>query len=111
MTSDSKLWTTIKDMTDSSNKTPPRHINHNNRPVTSLRKIANIANRHYIDKIDKIRNNFKQHRLTHIDLLKMIILQPTSTFRLPYITLEQTIKLIQNMKTSNKTGHDINKSL
>ena len=61
LTSDSKLWTTIKDMTDSSNKTPPRHINHDNRPVTSLRRIANIANRHYIDKIDKIRNDFKQY--------------------------------------------------
>ena len=37
----------------------------------------------------------------------MIVPRPTSTFRLPYITLQQTIKLILNMKTSNATGHDI----
>ena len=75
--------TTVKDMTDSYNKTPPRHIDHDNRPMTSLRQIANIANRHYIDKIDKIRKNFKKHKMTHIDLLKMIIPRPKSTFRLP----------------------------
>lgn len=57
MTNDNKLWSTIKDMTDSSNKTPPRTIVHDNKLVTSPRQIANIANRHYIDKIDKIRKN------------------------------------------------------
>ena len=93
VTNDNKLWSTIKDMTNSCNKTPPRHIDHDNRPVTSLRKIADIANRHYIDKIDKIRQNFKKHRLTHIDLLKMIVPRPKTTFRLLYITLDQTIKL------------------
>ena len=36
----------------------------------------------------------------------MIILKPTSTFKLPFITLDKTIELIQGMKTSNVTGHD-----
>ena len=107
MKDDNKLWATIKDMTNKSNKTPPRHIDHNNRQVTSLRQIADIANRHYIDKIDKIRRNFKKHRLTHMDILKMIIPRPKTKFRLPYITLVQTIKLILNMTTSNALGHDL----
>ena len=59
VTNDNKLWSTIKDMTDSCNKTPPRNIDHDNRQVTSIRQIANIADRHYIDKIDKIRQNLK----------------------------------------------------
>ena len=87
------FWSTIKDMTNSYNKTPPRYIDYDNRPVTLLRKIDDIANRHYIDKIDKIRQNFKKHRLTHIDLLKMIVLRPKTTFSILYITLDQTIKL------------------
>ena len=74
MSSNNKLWSTVKDMTNNSNRTPPRHIDHNNRQVTSLRQIADIANRLYIDKIDKIRQNFNRHRLTHMDILKMIIL-------------------------------------
>ena len=107
MTNNNKLWSTVKDMTNSCNKTPPRHIDHDNRQVTLLRKIADKANRHYIDKIDRIRQNFKKHRLTHIDLLKMIVLQPKTTFRLQYITLDQTIRIIMNMKTSNALGHDL----
>ena len=58
VTNDNKLWSTIKDMTNKCNKIPPRYIDHNNRQVTLLRQIADIANRHYIDKIDKIRQNF-----------------------------------------------------
>lgn len=107
LTNDNKLWTTVKDMTDSYNKTPPRNIYHDNKLVTSLRQIANIANRHYIDKIDKIRRDFKKHRLTHIDILQMIIPKLKSTFKLPYITLDQTIRLILDMKTSNSLGHDL----
>ena len=33
--------------------------------------------------------------------------QPKSTIKLPYITLEQTIKLILDMETSNSLGHDL----
>ena len=48
-----KLWSTIKDMTNSCNKTPPRHIDHDNRPVTSLRKIADIANDIILTKLTR----------------------------------------------------------
>merc|ERR1712115_434517 len=37
-----KLWTTVKELTNTANKAPPRSIIHNNTVVTSLRKIANI---------------------------------------------------------------------
>ena len=73
------FWSTIKDMTNSYNKTLIRNIDHDNRPVTPLRMIADIVNRHYNDKIDKIRQNFKKHRLTHIDLLKKIVLRFKTT--------------------------------
>ena len=52
------LRTTVKGMTDKCNKTPPRTIDHDNGLVTSIRQITNIANKHYIQKIDKIRQNF-----------------------------------------------------
>ena len=65
------FWSTIKDMRNSYNKTPPRYIDYDNRPVTLLRKIDDIANRHYIDKIDKIRQNFKKIQTdTHRPLKK-----------------------------------------
>ena len=33
-----KLWTTVKEITNTSTKTPPRHIIHENIVVTSVRK-------------------------------------------------------------------------
>ena len=42
-----------------------------------------------------------------MDILKMVIPRPKTKFRLPYIMLDQTIKLILNMKTSNALGHDL----
>ena len=42
MTNNDKLWSTIKDMTKSCNKTPPRHIDHDNRQVTSLKKLLTL---------------------------------------------------------------------
>ena len=38
------FWSTIKDMTNSYNKTPPRYIDYDNRPMTLLR-IDDIADR------------------------------------------------------------------
>ena len=38
------FWSTIKDMTNSYNKTPPRYFDYDNRPVTLLR-IDDIADR------------------------------------------------------------------
>ena len=40
---DNKLWSTIRDMKNSYNKTLLRHIDHDIRPVTSLRMIADIV--------------------------------------------------------------------
>lgn len=45
--------------------------------------------------------------MTHIDVLKMIIPRPKAKFTLPYITITQTKRLIQGMKTSNSLGHDL----
>ena len=45
--------------------------------------------------------------MTHIGILKMTIPKPKSRFSIPEISLEQTIKLIKGMKTSNLIRHDL----
>ena len=102
-----KLWTTVKELTNTSTKTPPRHIIHENSVITSLRKIANVANQHFINKIKKIRSKFTSSNLTHIQILEQLINKPKSKFKIPYITVKQTKKLIRNMKSSNSTGNDL----
>ena len=102
-----KLWTTVKELTNTATKAPPRSIIHNNTIVTSLKKIANIACAHFINKVVTIRSKFTQHQVTHTQILEHLIKKPKSKFILPQITIKQTKRLIRNMKSSNSTGHDL----
>merc|ERR1712240_633465 len=101
-----KLWTAVKELTNTCKKTPPRNIIHNNSVITSLKHIANIANNHFINKTTKIRNNFIPSTISHIQILKQLIEKPKFKFTLPHIIIQQTKKLIRKMKLSNSTGHD-----
>ena len=101
-----KLWTTVKELTNTSTKAPPRNIIHENSVITSLRKISNIASNHFINKIIKKRNNFTPSTITHTQILEQLITKPKCKFILPHITIKQTKKLIRKMKSSNSTGHD-----
>ena len=71
-----------------------------------MKKIANIANSHYINKILNIRSKFTPSNVTHINILEKIIPKPSSKFTLPYISTKQVSKIIQKMKSSNSIGHD-----
>ena len=52
------MWRTFKDLTNNNNQIPPRLILHEGNLVTSVRKIVNIANNFFIEKIRKIRESF-----------------------------------------------------
>ena len=89
------------------NKLFSRHIINENMAVTSIRKIASIANQHFINKIKTIRSKStsRQHN-THSNTWTANQ-QAKSKFTIPYITGKQTKKLIRNMISSNNTGHDM----
>ena len=84
-----KLWTTVKDLTNTATKAPPRNIIHNNTIVTSLKKIANIACTHFINKIVTIRSKFTQNQVKHTQILEHLIKKPKLKFILPHITIKQ----------------------
>ena len=52
------MWRTVKDLTGNCKQTPPRTISFDGELITSIKKICNLANEHYISKISKIRSNF-----------------------------------------------------
>ena len=52
------MWGTFKNLTNTNKQVPPRVILHNGNLVTSLKKIVNIANEFFIEKISKIRESF-----------------------------------------------------
>ena len=52
------MWGTFKNLTNTNKQVPPRVILHNGNLVTSVKKIVNIANEFFIEKICKIRESF-----------------------------------------------------
>ena len=52
--SDKKMWQTAKELTNNSKQKLPRVISHEGTLITSVTKICNIANNHYLNKINKI---------------------------------------------------------
>ena len=96
-----------KNITNNNKKPPPRKIIHENKVITSLKKICNIANCHYIQKIVNIRNKFTPSVVSPIDILKKIQARPKNKFKLPLITIEETKTIIKKLKSSNSTGHDL----
>ena len=52
---------------------PPRMLVQEFTIVTSIKNIANIANKFYIDKILKIGENFSPSHITPLMLLKKLV--------------------------------------
>ena len=53
------MWTTLKNVSDNREQQQPTTIFHNNTFISSPRALANLANAHYIRKINTIREFFK----------------------------------------------------
>ena len=78
----------------------------NNNLITSPKDMANTANNFFIQKIEKIRNNFTNEMVSPMDIVKKLIPRVEDNFEIPLITVRQTINLISNTKNSNSTGYD-----
>ena len=85
----------------------PQRIRYNGSIVTSPAKIANIANEHYINKIRNINESLKGNG-NPIALLKEVVPRRSNErpFRLKFISLKETIKMIRSLKCSNSSGFD-----
>ena len=100
------LWKSIKLVTNDDCSTLPRRIIYKGLTYTSIYKIASISNIFFKDKIEDIRKSFKYTDLNPIAFLDYLIPKPASKFHLPEITIEETTKIIKDMKCSNTCGHD-----
>ena len=65
------MWQTIKFLTNSHKKGPPRLVTYNYRVITKIKKISSIENDHFTSKIDLIRSKFT----TYPDISPIEILQ------------------------------------
>ena len=79
---------------------------YNNKAITSSKAIARMANKYFIEKVNKIINGFYNHHVSPINILSKLIPKQQSTFKLPLITIQEMHKLINSIDKSNARGHD-----
>ena len=83
-------------------------ISNNNKVITSISKITNIVNKHYKNKVEKIRNSFKtNHNIDSIQLLHNLIPKPNTISKLPLPSHNDIAKIIKKATSSYSVGNDI----
>ena len=87
----------IKQFNNTNKQQVPSAIIHNNLKITSPKKIAEIANNFFVDKIEKIKQNFTYSSVKPIDILKILKPRTENKLVIPNITLKETIKLINKL--------------
>ena len=66
--------------------------------ITSPKQIAEYANTFFIEKVKKIRAELPKINSDPIEILSKLIPRCNDTFNLPFITIEQTKKIIKKLK-------------
>ena len=89
-------WRTIKNINNVNQQHPPNKIIYNNNIITSPVKICNIAVNHFVNKISKIRQKFKQPKFDPIDIIKNLVPKCNNKLTFPRITKSKTLKIINN---------------
>ena len=96
----------LKQYNNNNKQQVPNSIQYNNKKITSPKQLATISCEYFIDKINNIRNGFTNTDIDPIDILSKLKPQINENMELPYITLKETKKLLNNLKNSNCVGHD-----
>ena len=89
------MWDTFKNLTNSNIQVPPRVITYNGNMVTSVKKIVNIANKFFIDKIQKIRESFSVNvNISAIEILQKLVPKCQNNFEIKMATVDDIARII-----------------
>ena len=81
-------------------------LNYLNFCYTDMKMISNISNNYFIQKIKNIRKTFTQSDNDPLEILKILKPRNKNEFKIPFITIGETKKIIKELKSSNSTGYD-----
>ena len=93
-------------MTSNSVQLSPSYINLNGYTFQSPKIISNLMKDFYMNKIKDIRSGFSTPKVDPISILKHISSACSTVFKIPYISVDETRKLILSQKNSASTGYD-----
>ena len=100
-------WDEIKNFNGLNKAVLPCKIMNEGKVITSPKDIANVANSHFITKIEKLNAAMSSETRDPVALLrKLIPRRSESLFELKLISLKETYTLIKQSKNSGSTGFD-----
>ena len=102
------MWGTLKNLTNTNKQVPPRVILHNGNLVTSIKKIVNIANQFFVEKISKIRASFPINlNISALEILQNLVPKCQNQFKIKMATIGDIERIIKKLKPKNSKGNDI----
>ena len=91
-----------KTLTNTNKQVPPRVILHTGNLVTSVKKIVNIANEFFIEKIRKIRESFPVNiNISALEILQKLVPKCKNEFEIKMATIEDIDRIIKKLKPKN----------
>ena len=101
-----KLWKNVLGWLNwNSTSSPTKLLSHGNME-TSPRKMADIQNSYYIDKVKTIRESMQNQDRDPLAVLKRTLQGNEASFTSQAVTPEQVDKIIRDLKNSKASGMD-----
>ena len=100
-------WKKIQSLAGNDKQNPPTKITWKNKFVTSPKQIAEISNAFFKTKVNNIQKNLSKTNTDPISILDLISQRTKNSIKIPFITIEKTKNIINNLTSSNATGHDV----
>ena len=106
MSHSKQMWTTVKKFTNTNKGSTPESIHYKGNFFNKPKDIANIASIFFKEKIRNIQKNFRETNFGPMDILNALIPRSKNQFKLPLMTINDTIKIINKSKNSWSTCDD-----
>ena len=106
MSHSKQMWTTVKKFTNTNKGSTPESIHYKGNFFNKPKDIANIASIFFKEKIRNIQKNFRETNFGPMDILNALIPRSKNQFKLPLMTINDTIKIINKSKNSWSTFDD-----
>ena len=101
-----KKWKVFNNLTVAGKSTFPRSIINNNETVKSPKKLAELANNFFVDKINIMRSKFTKSKATPIEVLEELVPKIDNNCIIKQITTNECQKIIKDLKPSRTTSFD-----
>ena len=101
-----KLWKNILGWLNWSSSSSPTKLISQGNLETSPSRLADIQNKFYIEKVQKIRRDLQGQHQDPLQVLRNRLAKNEATFSIQAIHPEQVDKIISNLKNSKASGMD-----